>query len=98
MILNYELYQDFTISRSNQPANMLIFNFQHIINLTKTQTSNKLQPSVQIATQGLNVELFIPKKTIQNSITLSIDADYLRELVGAHINHPLINTVLENKL
>ncbi|KGE12838.1 hypothetical protein [Sphingobacterium deserti] len=32
MILNYQLHQDFTISRKNQPTNMLIFNFQHIIN------------------------------------------------------------------
>lgn len=40
---------------------------------------------------------FVPKHTIQNSISLSIDAGYLRELIGAHINHPLINTVLDNK-
>lgn len=97
MILNYELHQDFAISRRNQPTNMLIFNFQHIINSPKTQISGKLQPSVQITTQGLNVELFVPKNTIQNSISLSIDASYLRELLGARINHPLVNTILENK-
>lgn len=97
MILNYELHQDFAISRKNQPANMLIFNFQHIISPIRTQTSKKLQPLVQITTQGLNVELFVPKNTIQNAISLSIDAGYLRELIGARINHPLINTVLDNK-
>lgn len=43
------------------------------------------------------MELFVPKHTIQNSISLSIDAGYLRELIGARINHPLINTVLDNK-
>lgn len=97
MIVNYELHQDFAINRKNQPTNMLIFNFQHIINSTETQRNKKSQPSVQITTQGLNVELFIPKNTIQNSIALSIDAGYLRELIGTHINHPLVNTVLENK-
>lgn len=97
MILNYELNQDFAISRKNQPTNMLLFNFQHIINSTPTQTSSKLQPSVQITTQGLNVELFVPKNTIQNSISLSIDASYLRELIGERIDDPLVNTILENK-
>lgn len=97
MILNYELHQDFAISRRNQPTNMLIFNFQHIINPAKSPTSAKFQPSVQITTQGLNVELFVPKNTIQNAISLSIDASYLRELIGARINHPLVNTILENK-
>lgn len=97
MILNYELHQDFAISRRNQPTNMLIFNFQHIINPPKSPTSAKFQPSVQITTQGLNVELFVPKNTIQNAISLSIDASYLRELIGARINHPLVNTILENK-
>ncbi len=97
MILNYELHQDFAIRRRNQPTNMLIFNFQHIINLTKSQTGTKFQPSVQITTQGLNVELFVPKNTVQNSISLSIDASYLRELIGARINHPLVTTILENK-
>ncbi|SOD12499.1 helix-turn-helix domain-containing protein [Pedobacter xixiisoli] len=97
MVLNYELHQDFAISRRNQPANMLLFNFQHIINSPKSRKGTKFQPSVQITTQGLNVELFIPKNTVQNSISLSIDASYLRELIGARINHPLINTILENK-
>lgn len=97
MILNYQLHQDFAISRRNQPTNMLIFNFQHIINSPKSQTGAKFQPSVQITTQGLNVQLFIPKNAIQNSISLSIDASYLRELIGARINHPLVNTILENK-
>lgn len=97
MILNYELHQDFAISRRNQPTNMLIFNFQHIINPAQSPTRARFQPSVQITTQGLNVELFVPKNTIQNAISLSIDASYLRELIGARINHPLVNTILENK-
>ncbi len=97
MILNYELHQDFTISRKNQATNMLLFNFQHIINSPKSQTGAKFQPSVQITTQGLNVEFFAPKYTIQNSISLSIDASYLRELIGERIDHPLVNTILENK-
>jgi len=97
MILNYELRQDFAISRRNQPTNMLIFNFQHIIKPSNSQTGFKFQPSVQIMTQGLNVELFVPKNTIQNSISLSIDADYLRELIGSRIDHPLVNNILENK-
>lgn len=97
MILNYELHQDFAISRKNQPTNMLLFNFQHIINSTPTQTTSRLPPSVQITTQGLNVELFVPKNTIQNSISLSIDASYLRELIGKRIDDPLVNTILENK-
>jgi len=97
MILHYKLHQDFAISRKNQLTNMLLFNFQHIISSTPTQTSCKLQPSVQITTQGLNVELFIPKNTIQNSISLSIDASYLRELIGERIDDPLVHTILENK-
>ncbi|WP_220399598.1 helix-turn-helix domain-containing protein [Filimonas effusa] len=97
MIRNYELYQDFAISRRNQPANMLIFNFQHIINTSKTPAGKKLAPSVQITTQGLNAEIFIPKNTVLNSIALVIDAGYLRELIGARIDHPLVNTILENK-
>ncbi len=97
MILHYELHQDFAISRKNQPTNMLLFNFQHIISSTPTQTSRTLQPSVQITTQGLNVELFVPKNTIQNSISLSIDASYLRELIGERIDDPLVITILENK-
>lgn len=97
MIVRYELHRDFAISRKNQPANMLLFNFQHIITSSQTQTGTKLQPSVQITTQGLNAELFVPKNTIQNSITLSIDAEYLRELIGARIDHPLINSILDNK-
>ena len=97
MILNYELHQDFTISRSNQPTHMLLFHFQNIIKSAKTPTGVKLQPSVQITTQGLNVELLVPKNTIQNSISLSIDASYLQELIGKRINHPLIHTILENK-
>jgi AraC-like DNA-binding protein len=97
MILNYELHQDFAISRSNQPTHMLLFNFQHIINSPLSQAGAKFQPSVQITTQGLNVELFVPKNTVQNSISLSIDASYLRELIGTRIDHPLVNTILENK-
>ena len=97
MIVRYELHRDFAVSRKNQPANMLLFNFQHIITSSQTQTGTKLQPSVQITTQGLNAELFVPKNTIQNSITLSIDAGYLRELIGARIDHPLINSILDNK-
>ena len=97
MILNYQLHQDFAIRRSNQPTHMLLFNFQHIINSPQSQTGAKFQPSVQITTQGINVELFIPKNTIQNSISLSIDATYLRELIGTRIDHPLVNTILENK-
>ncbi|HTN45703.1 MAG TPA: AraC family transcriptional regulator [Flavipsychrobacter sp.] len=97
IILNYELHHDFAISRRNQPTNMLMFNFQHIINSSKSPTGAKFQPSVQITTQGLNGELFVPKNTIQNSISLSIDASYLRELIGARINHPLVNTILENR-
>ena len=97
MILNYELKQDFAVSRKNQPTNMLLFNFQHIINSTRLQAAGNLKPSVQITTQGLDVELFIPKDTFQNSITLSIDAGYLRKLIGTRIDHPLINTILENK-
>ncbi|RZK13200.1 MAG: AraC family transcriptional regulator [Flavobacterium sp.] len=97
MVLNYELHQDFAISRRNQPTNMLIFNFQHIINSNRPVAGAKFLPSVQITTQGLNVELFVPKNTVQNSISLSIDASYLRELIGARIDHPLINTILENK-
>jgi len=97
MIVRYELHRDFAVSRKNQPANMLLFNFQHIITSSQTQTGTKLQPSVQITTQGLNAELFVPKNTIQNSISLSIDAEYLRELIGARIDHPLINSILDNK-
>lgn len=97
MILNYKLHQDFAISRRNQPTNMIIFNFQNIINSAKLQIGAKFQPSVQITTQGLNVNLFIPKNTSQNSVSLSIDARYLRELIGERINHPLLNTILENK-
>ncbi|MFL9835323.1 helix-turn-helix domain-containing protein [Chryseobacterium terrae] len=97
MILNYELYQDFCISRKNQPRNMLIFNFVQIINSPQGKVNGKLRPSVQITTQGLNVELFVPKNTIQNAISLIIDASYLRELIGARIDHPLVNTILENK-
>lgn len=97
MIRNYELYHDFAIRRKNQPSNMLIFNFQHIINSSKTPASSKFQPSVQITTQGLNAELFVPKNTVQNSIALVIDAGYLRELIGVRIVHPLVNTVLENE-
>jgi len=97
MISNYKLHQDFAISRRNQPTNMLIFNFQHIIGSAKSQTGAKFHPSVQITTQGLNVALFIPKNTNQNSISLSIDASYLRELVGERMSHPLVNTILENK-
>ncbi|MEN5085047.1 AraC family transcriptional regulator [Sphingobacterium faecium] len=97
MILNYQLHQDFAISRSNQPTHMLLFNFQHIINSPLSQAGAKFQPSVQITTQGLNVELFVPKNTVQNSISLSIDASYLRELIGTRIDHPLVNTILENK-
>ncbi|RFM33520.1 helix-turn-helix domain-containing protein [Chitinophaga silvisoli] len=97
MIRNYELHQDFAISRRNQPSNMLIFNFQHIINSSKTPSGIKLQPSVQITTQGLNAELFVPKNTVQNSIAIVIDAGYLRELIGKRIDHPLVNTILDNK-
>ena len=97
MILNYELKQDFAISRKNQPTNMLLFTFQNIINSAPTPANCKLQPSVQIATQGLNVELFVPKNTIQNSISLIIDAGYLRDLIGTRINNSLVNTILENK-
>lgn len=97
MILNYQLHQDFAISRSNQPTHMLLFNFQHIINSPLSQAGAKFPPSVQITTQGLNVELFVPKNTVQNSISLSIDASYLRELIGLRIDHPLVNTILENK-
>ena len=97
MIRNYELHQDFAISRRNQPSNMLIFNFQHIINTSKTPARAKLQPSVQITTQGLDAEFFVPKNTVQNSIAMVIDAGYLRELIGTHIDHPLINTILENE-
>ncbi|WP_448606856.1 helix-turn-helix transcriptional regulator [Paenimyroides ceti] len=97
MIVRYELHRDFAVSRKNQPANMLLFNFQHIITSSQTQTGTKLQPSVQITTQGLNAELFVPKNTIQNSISLSIDAEYLRELIGVRIDHPLINSILDNK-
>ncbi|WP_374164054.1 helix-turn-helix domain-containing protein [Arcticibacter sp. MXS-1] len=97
MIRNYELHQDFAISRKNQPSNMLIFNFQHIINTGKIPAGTKVQPSVQITTQGLNAELFVPKNTVQNSIAMVIDAGYLRELIGTHIDHPLVNTILENE-
>ncbi|PWG81371.1 helix-turn-helix domain-containing protein [Pararcticibacter amylolyticus] len=96
MIRDYELHHDFAISRRNQPSNMLIFNFQHIIKTARTPASSKLQPSVQITTQGLNA-VFVPKNTVQNSIVLGIDAGYLRELIGTRINHPLVNTILENK-
>ena len=97
MIRNYELHQDFAISRKNQPSNMLIFNFQHIINTGKIPAGTKVQPSVQITTQGLNAELFVPKNTVQNSIAMVIDAGYLRKLIGTHIDHPLVNTILENE-
>ncbi|KGE12839.1 helix-turn-helix domain-containing protein [Sphingobacterium deserti] len=39
----------------------------------------------------------MPKNTIQNSISISIDASYIRELIGARINHPLVNMILENR-
>ncbi|KAA8482422.1 AraC-like DNA-binding protein [Arcticibacter tournemirensis] len=97
MIRNYELHQDFAISRRNQPSNMLIFNFQHIINTTKTPSGSKLQPSVQITTQGLNAELFVPKNTVQNSIAMVIDASYLRKLIGTRVDHPVVNTILDNE-
>lgn len=96
MILHYELTQDFAIVRRNQPSGMLIFNVRNVISSSKISSGPRSSPSVQITTQGLNAELFIPKNTFQNSVTLSIDAGYLRELLGTRLNHPLVNTILEN--
>lgn len=74
---------------------MLIFSLRNVISSSEI-SSGKSLPSVQITTQGLNAEQFVPKNTFQNTVTLSIDAGYLRELLGNQLNHPLVNTILEN--
>lgn len=101
MIRNYELNEDFAVKRivEDQSSNMLILNLQHIIADTGPGKHLKTaeRPSVLITTRGMNAEVLVPKFTNQRSIIIMIDALYLRKLIGADVESPLLQNILENK-
>ncbi|GGM85999.1 AraC family transcriptional regulator [Dyadobacter beijingensis] len=99
LIRDYALNEDFSITRNlqSQPSNMLLFTFSHVIRSKSAGRSAGIYPSVQITTQGLNGQQFEPAHTRQNSISIAIDADDLRQMTGAHTDSAIVHNILENK-
>lgn len=87
MIRNYEVNEDFVIRRTYEkhPPNLLFFQFQYITS------------SVQITTQGINAEMFVPRNVRQQSVTMLVDAGYLKSRMGTNLQSPILQTILENK-
>lgn len=87
MIRNYEVNEDFVIKRTfeQHAPNLLFFQFQYITS------------SVQITTQGINAEMLVPRNIRQQSITMLVDAGYLTARMGAQLNSPILQTILENR-
>lgn len=101
MIRDYELKEDFSVTRNLGPqsANMLLFTFSNAIrgNGSAHMARTGAYPSVQITTQGLNSQAFEPAHSRQNAISIAIDAEYLKSMLGNATDSPIVRNILENK-
>jgi AraC-like DNA-binding protein len=101
MIKNYQLNEDVIVTRARHasPTNMLMFNFQNIIRETGNKRSLSITevPSVQIATLGIDTEMIIPGNTRHRSISIALDADYLKGLIEPTLKSTILKTILENR-
>jgi AraC-like DNA-binding protein len=98
IIRNYELFDDVIVKA--QPggthSDMLIFNFQNVIRETAVRRPFEL-PYVQITTQGINKELYIPSYTKHRSIIIAARPDYIRELIGSKTSSTLLRSIMKNE-
>jgi AraC-like DNA-binding protein len=99
IIRNYELYDDVVVAAQPGSAHgdMLAFNFRNAIKEPKLENRGPFElPSVQITTQGINGELYIPSHTKHRSIIVAANASYIRDLISSHTSSTVLRTITEN--
>lgn len=101
---NYQLKEDVIIHKGvySPNANMITISFHHIMKTSKgdvfSDTGNRGQlPSVVVTTQGLDPEIHIPRNTFFNTIKLSFDAVYVRQLLREKVENSILKNIIENK-
>lgn len=96
MIRNYELYEDLLLRRraDNKLRPSIVFSLNHIL---KQDNGIQPLPSVQIAVGGFDYEQFFPSKNKFTALVISIDIEYLNELLGQTAQPSILNTILQNK-
>ncbi|MEJ1242242.1 AraC family transcriptional regulator [Chryseolinea sp. T2] len=103
IIRNYEFKEDVEIKRSDYSSatNMIAITFQNIIKESENSNHQNIGPrqlpSVVIATQGLDSDVYIPGNISFNTLKLNVDASYVRQLLGPDIDNALLKNIIENK-
>ncbi len=98
MVRDYELKEDLFIRRkvTDKSIRNVAFSFHHILtkNTQREGALNQL-PSVQIATGGMDYEMFFPSSVKISVIVISIDLAYLQTLIGDITENTFLSQLLE---
>ncbi len=102
IIRNYVVYEDIVITGQSEDSHehILIFNFRNVIRETDAylQSNNAYEsPSVQVTTQGLNGEMFIPRYVKHRSIIIAVDSSYVRDLIEARTTSTVLQKIVDNE-
>ncbi len=101
LISNYELNEDLLIKNPELPVygQMIFFKFQNIFPKSEDVATEKptlKTPSVLIATSRLNTDEVISIHTNTATVTIEVDANYLKGLFDLSAKSPVLQSLLQN--
>ncbi len=95
MLQQYKLQENLLIRRSknSEENSSLIFSFRNVIlneAIETNKSSFKFMPSVQVSTSNVALDIEVEAKSETNNIIISIQIDFLRQLLEKDSNIPLV--------
>ena len=92
MILQYELNEDFTLKRKGFVADSsneeITFSFRNIGQGIHSKRA------VQVSSPGIDLEIFTPANTKINTIIISVNTSFLKELFNKQESHIILQNII----
>lgn len=102
IIRKYELKDNILIKRgdSGDTANTILIVLNNILKKDENPNAGNEErrqlPSVVVTTQGLDPEIYIPGNISFNTVKLTIDSTYIKQLIGPDVSNLLLMNIIDN--